>query len=269
MSKSFKKILFSSLVVTLFIVANLIGLKYTTIFGYVVSMGFMLYPFIALSILLLFDTFSKKDAYYAITSTIFIQMFLLIFYSLTSSLNGQLIVPDIGSAVSQVFHVDEVRIMGSLIAFMIANYFLIYTFDFFRRIKQRMIGFFLGSVISLTVYSIINIFISSYGFGKEIVIELILGHSVVNGIMALVTTVIFFFLKEKECEVEEEICLECKCDKNIVDVINLKEEQGKKKIKKNSSTKSDSMTQNKKENATKKSNISSKSSAKSSKKNVK
>lgn len=240
MNRNFKKSFFSSLLVVLFIISNLIGLKYTNFLDMVVSVNFLTYPFITLMVMLLMDTFGKKETYYSITSAVFIQIILLIVYSLTVNLSGQLVIPDMGQSVNKVFMLEEVPVLASLIGFMVSNYILIYLFDYFKAIGKRVLGVMLGTILSLIVYGLIYISISYYSYGVDILLNLLLGHIVMSSVMAFVVTIIFYILKEKENIYEQknifindvnikEEHVHKNIDKSVLEVINLKETKAKKK----------------------------------------
>ena len=249
MSRSFKKTFFSSLLVVLFIVSNLIGLKYTNFLNMVVSVNFVTYPFILLCVLMLMDLFGKKDTYGAITSAVFIQIMLLFSYVLAINLGNQMVIPDMANSVNNLFMLNEVPLLASLIGFMVSNYILIYLYEYFRLLKRKFIGVSLGTLISLIIYGLIYLSISFYNFGIETLLNLLLGHIAMSVIMTIVIIILFYILKDKENIYEQknifinDINIKLNddnklYDKPILEVISLKEEKEKKKI--NSKSKSGS-----------------------------
>ena len=152
MKSDFKKIFFSSLLTVLFVVSNLIGLKYTSFNGMLVSVNFITYPFIMLCILILMDTFGKKETYHSILSAVFIQVFILLSYSLVVKMNNQLIIPDISMSVNEVFTVDEISILTSLIGFMISNYIIVFLFSFFKKNGKKILGVISGTFVALIIW---------------------------------------------------------------------------------------------------------------------
>lgn len=238
MKNDFKKMFFSSLLTVLFIISNLIGLKYTTFGNMIVSVNFITYPFITLCILILLDKYEKKDAYYAIISTVFIQIFILLSYSLTVNMNSQVIIPDLSAAVNSVFTVNEVSFMLSLIAFMVSNYITIYLFGFFKKNGRKLFGVILGTLLSLIVYGLLYIVICYYNIEKEILVNLILSHLSISIIMTIIVIALFYILKERDCiytlddieKVNVSFSQEQEfTDKTILEVITLKEKSKNKK----------------------------------------
>ena len=240
MNRNFKKSFFSSLLVVLFIISNLIGLKYTNFLDMVVSVNFITYPFIMLVIMLLMDMFGKKETYYSITSAVFIQMILLIVYSLTINLSSQMVIPDMGTSINKVFKLEEVPVLASLIGFMVSNYILIYLFDYFKAVGKKILGVLLGTILSLIVYGLIFISISYYDIGIDILLNLLLGHIVMSVVMSFVVAILFYILKDKDNIYEQnnifinEINIKHEekhknTDKSVIEVINLKEKANSKK----------------------------------------
>jgi len=204
--------------------------------------------------------FGKKEAYNAITSAVFIQIFILLSYILAVNLGSQAIIPDLSTSVNAVFKLEEVSIMASLIGFMVSNYILIYLYDCFRLIGKKLIGLILGVIISLIVYGLIYISINYYSYGVELILNLIVGHITMSLIMTILIIILFYILKDKEnIHVQNNVFIQdinIKInndkkveDKTVLDVINLKDKP-EKKSKKDSSNK----------NTTKKRNSTSKSS---------
>jgi len=167
MKSDFKKIFFSSLLTVLFIVSNLIGFKYTSFGEMLVSVNFITYPFIMLCLLILMDKYGKKETYYTIISTIFIQIFALLTYSFVVNSNSQQVLPDLSNSINNVFGVNEVSMLVSMIAFIISNYIFIYLFDFFKRNAKRIIGVILGTFFSLIVYGLIYNVVCYYVINQD------------------------------------------------------------------------------------------------------
>lgn len=232
MKNDLKKIFFSSLLTVLFIVSNLICLKYTTFGEIIVSANFITYPFIILCLLILLDTYGKKETYYTIISTVFIQIFILLSYSLVVSLKSQQIIPDLTNSINEVFFVNEVPLIASVIAFMISNYITVYLFVFFDKKGKKSIGVILGTILSLVVYDLIYIIICYYNIEKEILFNLLVSHLFISFVMSIVVIVLFYILKERvyiyttddkeiadiKYKSKQEIL-----DKTVLEVITLKE----------------------------------------------
>jgi len=248
MKSDFKKIFFSSLMPVLFIISNLFCLKYTTFGEMIVPVSFITYPFIMLCILIILDKYGKKEVYNTIISTVFIQIFILLSYSLAIKMNNQMIIPDLADAINSVFAVDEVMILSSLIAFMFSSYIIIYLFNMFKRHSKKILGVIMGVLSSLTMPGFINIIILNYNEGKELFANLILSHLSISVIMTIIITILFCILKESEAIYIEDdrekavVNFEDKkdfMDKSIIEVINSKDRKEvstreKNKINKNS-----------------------------------
>ena len=256
MSRNFKKIFFSSLLAVLFIVSNLIGLKYTNFLNMVVSVNFVTYPFISLCVLLLLDMFSKKDTYCAITSCVFIQIMILLSYVLAINLGNQVVIPDMASSVNEIFMLNEIPLLASLIGFIISNYILIYLYEYFTLLKKKFIGVSIGTLISLIVYGLIYLSISFYNYGINILFNLLLGYMAMSVIMTIIIVILFYILKDKENIYEQknifinDINIKSNddnklYDKPILEVISIKEEKEKKKNFKKSKSSDNKKTSSK------------------------
>lgn len=257
MKNDLKKIFFCSLLTTLFVISNLVGFKYTYFMDMVVSVNFITYPFITLCILILLHMFGKKDTYYAIISTVFIQVFVLFGYSIIVNMGQQMIIPDLSNSVNDVFRVNEISILASLIGFLGSNYIIIFLYDFFEKHGKRIIGVILGTILSLAIYGLVYILICYFSFEKEILVNMMFGYGLVNLFMSVFIIILFYLLKGKDLIYTEEksseiiLCFENENDvndKTIVDVIDVKKqvEKEKKTIKKKSETNKKKALNNKK-----------------------
>ena len=248
MKSDFKKMFFSSLMPVLFVISNLLSLKYTTFGEMIVPVSFVTYPFITLCILIILDKYGKKEVYNTIISTVFIQIFILLSYSIAIKMNNQMIIPDLANAVNSVFVVDEVMVLSSLIAFMFSSYIIIYLFNLFKRHSKKILGVIIGILSALTMYGFINIIILNYNVGKELFANLILSHLSISVIMTIIITILFYILKESDAIYTEDdrekvvVNFENKkefTDKTVIEVINSKDKKEvitreKNKINKNS-----------------------------------
>lgn len=254
MKSDFKKMFFSSLMTVLFIISNLLNLKYTTFGEIIVPVSFVAYPFIMLCILIILDKYGKKEVYNIIISTVFIQIFILLSYSIATKMNNQMIIPDLANAVNNVFAVDEVMVLSSLIAFMFSSYVIVYLFNIFKRYSKKILGVIIGTLSAITMYGFINIIITNYNVGKEIFANLILSHLSISVLMTIIITILFYILKESDAIYTEDdrekvvVNLEEEkefMDKTIIEVINSKE---KKEVSKLEENKSNANTRKKKSN---------------------
>ena len=80
MSREFKQTFFTSLLVVLLVVSNLIGLKLTNFMDLTISVNFVTYPFTFLCTLLIMNLGNKRSAYQAVLISALIQIFITISY---------------------------------------------------------------------------------------------------------------------------------------------------------------------------------------------
>lgn len=219
MNNSFKRSFYSSLIAVLFVISNLVGIKYTNFSGLVLPVSFVTFPFIFLCILLLNNICNKKESSSAVLSAVFIQVFILLSYIIVGNLGTQNIIPDFANYVNVVFKVDEVYIITNLIAFMLSNYVLQYILEYFRIVGYRLIGVVISVLSALVLYGLITIPVINYGFGSEIIFEILMCHIIMSCIMTMLITVLYYILKDKEYPYEENKVL-----------VNDNKEEGSKKI---------------------------------------
>lgn len=271
MNKNFKKMFLSGMLATLFIVSTLIGQKYTNFMGLVVSVNFIVYPFMMLCSLLLLNSFGKKETYNAMFSSILIQAVILLVYILGTSLGSQSMLADLSEEINKVFDISGLQLVASFIGFMFSNYVLIYVYDYFNSIKYRLVGTIVSSVLSMILYGVITICIIHFELSFETLLNLLLCYVIVSIIMCILVTILFYILHEKETggyhisEYQEENLKETKKynnDKPISEIIDLhnKEDQSRRKNnKKRNYTKKNEKNNNKYEkNRTKSGKISKK-----------
>lgn len=197
MNKDLKKIFFTSLLAVLLVVSNLIGLKLTNFFDLTISVSFITYPFTFLCTLLIFDASGRKAAYQSILMAIFLQAFLIIPYTLAVSLGNQAIMPDIANSVNEVFKVNGLSILSSLLAFTTSHYILIYIYDNFKRFGRELYGIVIGLLAALFLDSTIFLLITLNGYEAIFIVNMFLSHVIVSIIMITIMTIIFYILKEK------------------------------------------------------------------------
>ena len=236
MGRNFKKIFFVALLTVFFIISNLVGLKYTIFMNLLVPVSFVTYPFVILGVVMLLDTFGKRETYYAIISAVFVQVFLLLPCILVTDFNTQSVIPDLYGSVDSVFKLDIVRVMSSLIAFMISCFVVMYFYKLLKAIGQKIGGVLFGSVFSIFVYGLINTLICYYNVGSEILLQLISSNLIISAIFGVVVTVLFYILKDKDCIYTEDYLDKSELnfnkprsfnDKGVLEVLDIKE-TGKK-----------------------------------------
>ena len=236
----------------LLIISNLIGIKYTNFSGMIISVNFVVFPFIYLCILMLNSISDKKDANTSLISAVFIQIFILLIYLFVTKLGSQNIIPDFANYVNMVFKIDLVYIIINLIAILISSYILQYIYEYFRIIGYKLLGTVISLLSSIILYGIISIPIINYGFGMGIVLKIMVSHLIMACLMTFLNTIIFYLLKDREYPYEEdkifikEIKVDVKKnkkDKAIEEVIKI----GDKKNSKNRKKKVNKNTKNGKE----------------------
>lgn len=199
MNNNFKRMFLSSLLSVLFIVSNLIGQKYTNFMGLTLSVSFLLYPFVYLCILLILNTFGRKEALESIVVTVFIQIFILLGYVMAVNLGSQAIIPDMALEVNTLFRVDEIQIMSSIIGFLISGYILIYIYEYMQIIGYKLLGVVCSVLSSIILYGLITITINMYAYGGlNMILEMILCHIIMAVIITIVITIIFYILKDRD-----------------------------------------------------------------------
>lgn len=198
MNREFKKSFFTSLLVVLFVVSNLLCFKLTNFLDLTISVNFLTYPFTFFCTLMLVNLGGKKQAYQGILIAALIQIFLTISYTLAVSLGSQSIMPDLSASVNNLFAVDQEKIISSLIAFLISHYVLIYIYDNFKSFKKELYGVVLGLLGSMILNSVIYLVFTLRMYEPILIVNMILSNLIISIIMIIVITFIYYILKEKE-----------------------------------------------------------------------
>ena len=198
MSREFKQTFFTSLLVVLLIISNLIGLKLTNFLDLTISVDFLTYPFTFLCTLLIINLGGKTKAYQAVLVSALIQIFIVISYTLAVSLGNQTLIPDSANYVNELFKVQELNILASLVAFLSSHYVLIYIYDNFKRFGRELSGVVIGLLGSLFLNSTIYLVITLKGYDAMFVINMLLSNIIVSIIMLVIITILFYLLKEKD-----------------------------------------------------------------------
>lgn len=256
MTKEFKQTFFTSLLVVLLVVSNLIGLKLTNFLDLTISVDFLTYPFTFLCTLLILNLSGKKSAYQAILVSALIQIFITISYTLAISLGNQTVIPDSAVYVNELFKVKEVNILASLISFMSSHYVLIYIYDNFKKFGKELYGVVIGLLGALFLNATILSVITLYGNDFMFIINMLLSNVIISIIMLIIITLLFYLLKEKELKVVEINNININVnkfiteDKSIEDIIVNSEKKEVKKEKEVKKKKSSSKNTSKKVNST-------------------
>ena len=173
MSKEFKRTFFVCLLAVLLVISNLIGLKYTNFLDITIGVDFVTYPFTFLCTLLIMNLGSKRDAYRGILVACVIQLLITISYVIATSLGSQSLMPDAATYVNQVFKVNELNILASVLAFVASHSLLIYIYDNFTRYNKELYGLAIGLLGALFLNSIIFLGISLHMYEQKDFILLI------------------------------------------------------------------------------------------------
>ena len=258
MSREFKETFFSSLLVVLLVVSNLLCLKLTSLFDLTVAVSVFIFPFTFLCTLMLFNLGGKKVAYRGIMVAAIIQVLITVIYAMAVKLGTQTEVPDLAIHVNEVFKVDEVNLFASLVSFITSNCLLIYIYDTFKKYGKELYGIALGllaaSFSDVIIYQLINLQNNDFMF----IINTLLSNIIVSIIMLIIITILFYIMKEKDLETVEiknmniDINKYKSDDLAIEDVIMDKKETKPAVKKTKSTTKKTNRTNSKKPTGTRK-----------------
>lgn len=252
MTKEFKQTFFTSLLVVLLVVSNLIGLKLTNFLNLTISVDFLTYPFTFLCTLLIMNMKGKKSAYQAILVSALIQIFIVISYTLAVKLGTQTVIPDSSLYVNELFKVKELNILASLISFLISHYVLIYIYDSFVKFKKELYGVVIGLLGSLFLNAAIYLLITLYNYDVMFIINMFLSNIIISIIMLVIITILYYLLKERETEVVSinnmniDVSNFNSKDKAIEDILD--GEEVKKTVKKKSTNNRNKQNNNNKSN---------------------
>lgn len=260
MDRDFKKTFFTSLLAVLLVVSNLIGLKLTNFLDLTISVDFLTYPFTFLCTLLIYNFAGKKKAYESVLVAALIQIFLVLSYTFAVKLGSQSVIPDSSAYVNELFKVNELNILGSLLAFLVSNYVLIYIYENFKNYGKELIGVVMSLLVALFLKATIYLVITLNGYDSTFIINMLLSNIIISLIMLVIITVLFYLLREKEKEVVliEGMCIDVKpnmnSDKSIEEVITSPKKEVKVKTKKKTNYYKDSKTKNNKPKSSKTNN---------------
>lgn len=252
MNRDFKKTFFTSLLAVLLVVSNLIGLKLTNFLDLTISVDFLTYPFTFLCTLLIYNFAGKKKAYESVLVAALIQIFLVLSYTFAVKLGSQSVIPDSSAYVNELFKVNELNILGSLLAFLVSNYVLIYIYENFKNYGKELIGVVMSLLVALFLKATIYLVITLNGYDSTFIINMLLSNIIISLIMLVIITVLFYLLREKEKEVVliEGMCIDVKpnmnSDKSIEEVITSPKKEVKVKTKKKTNYYENSKTKNNK-----------------------
>lgn len=201
MNREFKKTFFMSLMAVLLVVSNLIGMKYTNFLDITIGVDFITYPFTFLCTLMIINLGDKKDAYRSILVASVIQLLITISYTIAINLGNQALIPDSASYVNHLFKVDQMNILGSVLAFMVSHCVLIYIYESFKMYKKELYGLVIGLLGSMVLNSVIFLIIYLRDYEAIYIINMLLSNIIIDILLIAVILVIFYILKEKDTQV--------------------------------------------------------------------
>lgn len=181
----------------------------------------------------------KKAAYRGILIAAIIQIFITISYTLAVKLGTQTVIPDSAMYVNELFKVNELNILASLLAFLVSHYVLIYIYDNFKKYGRELYGVVIGLLGALFLNATIYLIITLSSYEVIFIINMLLSNIIVSIIMIILITILFYLLKEKEqktvaiSNMDIAVTKSLNEDKTIEEVINSKkEEKAEKETKK-------------------------------------
>lgn len=265
MNKDFKRTFFTCLLAVLLVISNLIGLKLTNFFDLTISVDFLTFPFTFLCTLLIYNMGGKKKAYESILIAALIQIFIIISYTLAIKLGSQSVIPDLSEYVNVLFKVDEVKMLSSLLSFLVSHYVLIYIYENFKNYGKELFGVVISLLVALFLKATIYLAITLNGYDSIIAVNMLLSNIVISIILDIIITGLFYLLKEKEIEtvyiegMNINVRKSLDDDKTIEDIIVKQKEENKttkkKTYKKSNNYKNKNGQQNNQKKQVKKSKI--------------
>ena len=170
----------------------------------------------------------KKAAYRGILIAAIIQIFITISYTLAVKLGTQTVIPDSAMYVNELFKVNELNILASLLAFLVSHYVLIYIYDNFKKYGRELYGVVIGLLGALFLNATIYLIITLSSYEVIFIINMLLSNIIVSIIMIILITILFYLLKEKEqktvaiSNMDIAVTKSLNEDKTIEEVINSK-----------------------------------------------
>ena len=155
MSREFKQTFFTILLAVLLILSNFLCLKLTNFGSLTITCDFLTYPFTFLCTLLIMNIGGKKSAYRAIIATVLVKLFTTISLALAVKLGTSVEVPSLAEAVNQIFKINELALIASIVSFIVSHSVLIYIYDNFKRSGKELYGIVIGLLGSLVLNTLI------------------------------------------------------------------------------------------------------------------
>ena len=249
MNREFKKTFFISLLAVLLVISNIIGLKLTNFMDITISVNFMTFPFTFLCTLLIMNLGDKKDAYRAILVSSIIQLLMPISYVVATNLGTQTLMPDSSTYVNGLFQVNEMNILGYVLAFILSHCLLIYIYDNFKQYQKELYGLVIGLLGSMFLNSVIYLLISLREYEIIFIVNMLLSNIIISIIMLIIIIILFYILKERDVEIIKIKESSIKKDKDLsIDEVMQDEIIKKVNKKVSSNKKTSSKTSNKTSN---------------------
>ena len=198
MNKEFKKYFLASLMAVLLVVSNLLGMKLTNFLDITIGVDFITFPWTFLCTLLILNIGDQKDAYRSILVAALIQLLITISYTIAVSLGNQTLMPDGSLYVNALFKVDEMNILGSVLAFTLSHCLLIYIYENFKHYNKELYGLVIGLLGATFVHSFVYLIICLRDYEAVFVINMLLSNIIINIIIIIIITIMFYILKEKD-----------------------------------------------------------------------
>lgn len=242
MNREFKKTFFTCLMAVLLVVSNIIGMKLTNFMDITIGVDFLTYPFTFLCTLLIMNLGDKKDAYRSILVASVIQLLITISYAFASSLGTQTLMPDLSLYVNQLFKVNQLNILASVLAFIVSHCLLIYIYENFKYYGKELYGLAIGLLGSMFLNSVIFLVITLSDYEPIFVINMLLSNVIVDVIMLVIIIIMYYLLREP---VTREVKIVSEPKKEVANnkkPISTKKNSVKKTVNRNTKTNNKSTT---------------------------
>lgn len=180
MSQQFKLTILTSIFVAGLIGANLLGSKITTLFGVAISVGIFAYPLTFLITDAIGEVYGKKKAKHVVWAALIAQILILglTFISITLPPAGRY---PFNEQYVTIFSGSLRMIIASLIAFIVAQSFDIWSFEWWRKKtkgKYLWLRNNASTVASQMIDTLLFMFIAFYGISEKFTVGFILKLSI-------------------------------------------------------------------------------------------
>ena len=200
MNREFKKNFFSCLLAVLLVISNILCKKLTMFINMPISVEFITFPFTFLCTLLIVNLGDKKDAYRSILSASVIQLLITISYTIAINLENQSVISDHAIYINQVFQIDQYTLLKNVLAFILSHCLLVYVYDIFKEYGKEFFGVMVGLIGGLFLNVAVSLMLPLRNLKLDYVIDKLRANVIMNAIMVVVITIIFYILKEHHKE---------------------------------------------------------------------